>query len=164
MNKHIASWILLANTLLFTLFLSGCSNNPYLTIDNSYNIKTTTVTGETQTVPIMLPWNFNFDVMQNLLLECSFVLSDLKTPDPNEPVLSSEDTIMLESIFPTSQQITFTIDKQQKTMNITSIQIEVSDPHIGRVILNKTTVLQGINDPNLQPAYQNFINLLDTKN
>lgn len=162
LNKRIIIWgIVLMNVLFSTSFLSGCSNKPYLTGDNSYIIHTIKATGEIQKLPIVIPWNFNSAIMRNLLIESSFVLSDLRTPDPDELLKPSEDTILLESIFPESQTMTLVIDQHAVTMEINSIQIEVEGSHIGRIILNQTLIFQGINNPNLQPAFEDFAKILE---
>ncbi|MHB8124824.1 MAG: hypothetical protein ACYDEJ_04125 [Desulfitobacteriaceae bacterium] len=164
MNKRIIiRGIVLINLLFSTFFLSGCSKKPFLTGDNSYIINTIKTTGEIQKLPIIIPWNFNMAVMRNLLKESSFVLSDLRTPDPDELLEPSEDTILLESIFPESQTMTLMIDQHNVTMDINSIQIEVEGSQIGRVILNHTLIFQGINNPNLQPAFCSFIKNLEVK-
>ncbi|MFZ3101050.1 MAG: hypothetical protein WA131_03410 [Desulfitobacteriaceae bacterium] len=162
MNKRIIIWVIVLFNLLFsTLFLSGCSNKPYLTGDNSYIIHTIKATGEIQKLPVVMPWNFNSAIMRNLLIESSFVLSDLHTPDSEELLKPSQDTILLESIFSKNRTMTLVIDQRAVTMDINSIQIEVEGSHIGRVILNQTLIFQGINNPNLQPAFQNFVKTLE---
>ncbi len=161
LNKRIIIWgIVLINLLFSTLFLSGCSNKPYLTGDNSYIIHTIKSTGEIQDLNVVLPWNFNMAIMRNLLIESSFVLSDLRTLDPNQPEKPSEDTVLLESIFPESQTLTLLINQHAVNMDIYSIQIEVEGSHIGRIILNQTFIFQGINNPDLQPAFRNFVKIL----
>ena len=165
LNKRIFIWgILLINLVFSTFFLSGCSNKPYLTGNNSYIIHTIKATGEVQNLSIVLPWNFNMAIMHNLLLESSFVLSDLRTLDADsiEPVKPTEDTILLESIFPESQKVTLVIDQNPVVLDINSVQIEVEGANIGRVILNQTFRFQGINDPNLQPAFRDFMKTLET--
>ena len=161
MNKRIIIRVIVVTNLLFgTLFLLGCSNKPYLTGDNSYSIHTIKATGEVETLPIVIPWNFNTAIMRNLLMESSFVLSDLRTSDPDELLKTSEDTIFLESIFPESRSMTLGIDQHDVTMDINSIQIEVKGPHVGRIILNQNLIFQGINNPNLQPTFENFAKIL----
>lgn len=154
--------IVLMNLLFSTFFLSGCSNKPYLTGDNNYVIHTIKATGEIQKLPIVIPWNFNMAILHNLLIESSFVISDLQTLDSDELLKPFEDTIFLESIFPKNQTMTLMINQHPVTMDINSIQIEVEGSHIGRVILNQSLILQGITNPNLQPAFQNFVEILET--
>ncbi len=162
LNKRIIIWgIVLSNLLFSIMFLSGCSTKPYLTGDNSYIIHTIKTTGEIEKLPIVIPWNFNIAIMRNLLMESSFVLSDLRTPEADELIEPSQDTILLESIFPESRAMTLVIDQQVVVMNINSIQIEVGGSHIGRIILNQTLIFKGINNPNLQPAFEDFVKILE---
>ena len=157
MNRRIIfRGFIFFNLLLYIALLSGCSNKPYLTGENSYRINKIKVSGQIQNLPINLPWNFNTAVMRNLLMESSFVLSDLHTLNSAEIRKPSVETIFLESIFPESQTMTLVIDDQALELKINSIQIEVKGPHVGRIILNQTLVYQGINNPDLEPAYDNF--------
>jgi hypothetical protein len=160
--------IIFRNFILFSLLaclllLSGCSNKPYLTGDNSYRIKTIKISGEIQSLSINLPWNFNMAIMSNLLMESSFVLSDLHPLNSAEIHRPSVETVFLESIFPRKQTMTLFIDNQTLEMDIDSIQIEVKGPNVGRIILNQTLVYQGIDNPGLEPAFDNFIQELKEK-
>lgn len=162
--------------LLLLLFVSGCTGRPYLTKENSYSIYINTPEGETQKIPIQLSWNTNVAVMQKLLLEASFVLSDLQTQ--SAPVKESQDelskasqdetaakenTIILEANFPKPKSFDLTIDNQSIVMEVSSLQIEVDGPHPGRVILNQEILLQGIPNPNLKPAYNEFMAMIQHK-
>jgi hypothetical protein len=167
LNKEKIIRIVLFAYLLFWIFIiSGCSNRPYLTGDNKYSINTVKITGEIQKQPLEIPWNFNMAVMRNLLMESSFVLSDLHTPptpDSDDFFKPSGETVYLESIFPESQKLALIIDKQSEDLDINSIQIEVSGSNIGKVILNQTLIFQGINNPDLEPAFTDFIKELKKK-
>jgi len=164
LNNKIIWKIFFLNLLFCVLVISGCSNKPYLTGDNDYCINTVKTTGEIQKQPLKIPWNFNMAVMRNLLDESSFVLSDLHTPDPDDPPKPSNDlpepsgeTIFLESIFPESQTMTLTIDHDPVVLDINSIQIEVKGANIGKIILNQTLIFQGIDNPDLEQAFNDFV-------
>jgi hypothetical protein len=79
------------------LLISGCAGRPLLTKDNSYSIITVAPDGEAQSIPIKLSWNSNFAVMQKLLLEASFVLSDLHTKPASVPTDLVEDSESMNS-------------------------------------------------------------------
>jgi len=79
-KRKISTIGLVLAVSLSGLFLSGCSEKPLLTQDASYVILSVSPSGMTQSELIKLPWNTNMAVMQKLLLESSFVLSDLHTP------------------------------------------------------------------------------------
>ena len=159
--------------ILSTLFLSGCSEKekPFLSQDGSYVILSISPSGMTQSEFIKLPWNANTAVMQKLLLECSFVLSDLRTPSsiPTPSALTfsidiPRKTTILQANFPESKRMTFLIDQQVLTIDVQSLQIEVEGANVGQVTINQTTTLQGINNPNLQPAYEALRNMLNENN
>lgn len=162
-NRKIIRLILLINLLFCIFILSGCSNRPFLTGDNDYSINTVKITGEVKKQPLQIPWNFNMAVMRNLLMESSFVLSDLHTPDSDDLLKPSGDTVYLESIFPESQTMTLIIDQQPVVFAVNSIQIEVRGSNIGKIILNQTLVFLGIDNPDLEPAFTDFIKELNTK-
>lgn len=162
-NRKIIRLILLINLLFCIFILSGCSNRPFLTGDNDYSINTVKITGEIKKQPLQIPWNFNMAVMRNLLIESSFVLSDLHTPDSDDLLKPSGDTVYLESIFPESQTMTLIIDQQPVVFDVNSIQIEVRGTNIGKIILNQTLVFLGIDNPDLEPAFTDFIKELNTK-
>lgn len=202
--------------LVFLLFVSGCTGRPFLTKENSYSIHIIAPEGEIQEIPIQLSWNTNAAVLQKLLLEASFVLSDLKTqlklenetldndlaqqeiekstlqtlpkrdnkvlksdyetPEATntntlEPVikrLDSEDddtpnTTLLEAKFPKIKQFNLIIDNESLVIDVSSIQIEVEGKYPGRVTINKTIILQGIPNPNLKPAYDEFMTMFESK-
>jgi hypothetical protein len=162
-NRKIIRLILLINLLFCLSVLPGCSNRPFLTGENDYSINTVKITGEIKKQPLQIPWNLNIAVMRNLLMESSFVLSDLHTPDSEDLQKPSSDTVYLESIFPESQTMTFIIDQQPVVLDVNSIQIEVRGSNIGKIILNQTLIFQGINNPDLEPAYTDFIKELNIK-
>lgn len=152
--------LIVLNLILALFFLTGCTTKPYLTQQNTYNIITVTSSGSPLVTPVKLPWNANMAVMQKLLLESSFVLSDLHTPTPAEIPQENEPATMLQAIFPESKQMTLTVDHETLIIDVQSIEIEVEGQHIGRVMINKTWALQGIEDPNLEPAFQDFHQML----
>ncbi|WP_075363236.1 hypothetical protein [Desulfosporosinus metallidurans] len=151
--------------LLSSLFLSGCSEKPFLTQDGSYVILSVSPSGMTQSELIKLPWNTNIAIMQKLLTESSFVLSDLHTPSELES--SNKDQLnstSLQANFPEPKRMTFIVDRHNLTLDVQSLQIEVEGPNVGLVTVNQTIVLQGIKNPNLQPAFEALTNMLhDTK-
>ncbi|OLN33716.1 hypothetical protein DSOL_0426 [Desulfosporosinus metallidurans] len=60
--------------------------------------------------------------------------------------------------------MTFIVDRHNLTLDVQSLQIEVEGPNVGLVTVNQTIVLQGIKNPNLQPAFEALTNMLhDTK-
>ncbi len=156
----------LSLTILFTsLFLGGCSPKPFLTQDGTYVILTVSPSGMTQSELIELPWNTNMAVLQNFLLESSFVLSDLHTPSSVEPSNTAplKTTKRIQANFPRAKRMKFIVDQQVLTLDVQSIQIEVEGANVGQVILNQTIVLQGIDNPNLQPAFQELADVLHNK-
>lgn len=176
-KRTISTYAFSLVILLISLFLNGCSPKPFLTQDCSYVIVSVSPTGETQSKLIELPWNTNMAIMQKLLLESSFVLSDLHTPSALEAVpkvpletppvqtpstqISFTQTTILQANFPESKRMTFVVDQSNLILDVQSIQIEVTGANVGQVTLNQTLVLQGINNPNLQPALEELINMLD---
>ena len=60
--------------------------------------------------------------------------------------------------------MTFVVDEQVLTLDVQSVQIEVEGASVGQVIINRTIILQGINDPNLQPAFEALTAMLHDKN
>ena len=100
-------------------------------------------------------------VMQKLLLESSFVLSDLHTPSELES--SNKDplgTTSLQANYPEPKRMTFVVDDHVLTLDVQSLQIEVEGANVGQVIINQTIILQGINNPNLQPAFEALTDML----
>lgn len=85
--RRLSTW---AGILGLLLLISGCAGRPFLSQDNSYSIIKVSPVGEIQKTPIQLTWNSNAAVMQKLLLEASFVLSDLHTLKSRE--IESIDT------------------------------------------------------------------------
>ena len=162
MLKRKISMFGLSLAILFTsLFLSGCSPKPFLTQECTYVILSISPSGMTQSEIIKLPWNTNTAVLQKFLLESSFVLSDLHTPSSFET--SKEEPLkakMIQANFPQPKRMKFVVDQNVITLDIQSIQIEVEGAHVGQVILNQTMVLQGIDNPNLQPAFKALTDVL----
>lgn len=152
--------------LLSSLFLTGCSPKPFLTQDGSYVILSTSPSGMTQSELISLPWNTNMAIMQKFLLECSFVLSNLHSPSDQEGSVNSQSkSTSILATFPQPKRMKFIVDERVITLDVQSLQIEVEGPKVGQVTINQTTVLQGINNPNLQPAFKDLTDMLhNTKN
>ena len=108
----------------------------------------------TQSELIKLPWNANTAIMQKLLLESSFVLSDLHTPSALNPSIDvPQKTTILQTNFTEPKRMSFLVDKQVLTLDVQSIQIEVEGANVGQVTFNQIIKLQGIDNPNLQPAF-----------
>jgi hypothetical protein len=149
-------------TVLFSsLFLSGCSQEPYLTTNGSYEILSVSSSGTTEVEPIELPWDTNMAIMKKFLMETSFVLSDLHTP--SEAELSNQNTGATTSLlanFSEAKRMTFWVDNHNLTLDVQTLQIVVDGGNIGQVTINKTIVLQGINDPNLQTDFEALNNML----
>lgn len=151
--------------ILSSLFLSGCSEKPFLTQTGSYVIISISPTGMTQSEVIELPWNTNKAVMQKLLLESSFVLSDLHTPKALDSSINVPlKTTILQANFTEPKRMSFLVDKQILTLDVQSLQIEVEGANVGQVTLNQTITLQGINNPNLQPSFQALRDMLHENN
>lgn len=157
-RRLIVRWLI--PLILVTFFLSGCASSPFLATDNSYSIVTVASDKTTTTSPIQLPWNANTAILRKLLFEASFTISDLHTIVAVNKDQNSDPSVYLVSAFPQSKQLALTIDDSSVTMDVQSIQVEVQGPDPGRVILNQSWVLQGIPDPNLTPAYLDFLDML----
>lgn len=165
LRRTFSTLALCLTVLCSSLFLGGCSEKPYLTQDGSYVILTISPSGMTQSELIQLPWNTNMAVMQKLLLESSFVLSDLHTPSPQELAkLDPTTTVNLQANFPQPKRMSFVVDKHVLTLDVQSLQIEVEGANVGQVTINRTMVLQGINNPNLQPAFEALNDMLHNSN
>lgn len=150
--------------LLLVLFLvPGCATKPFLTPNNIYNIIIISA-GIRDVQQVTLPWNANKAVMQNLLLESSFALSDLHTPKEIDIPADDETAVFLQAIFPQSKHITFSVDNHPVELDVRSVEIEVEGAHIGRVIINDGPPLQGIPNPNLPPAFEAFRQMLEQPN
>ena len=156
--------------LLSSLFLSGCAEKPILTQDGSYVILSISPSGRTQSEHIKLPWNTNTAIMQKLLLESSFVISDLHTPSglQTPSALTSAisvplKTTILQANFLTPKRMSFLVDQKVLTLDVQSLQIEVEGSEVGLVTINQTIILQGINNPNLLPAFEGLRNMLHEK-
>lgn len=148
--------------LLLLLLLPGCANKSGLTQDDNYSITVISPQGVARNIPVQLRWNANMVVVQKLLMEATFVISDLKTAEkPPDPAALANSTVLLKVQFPQSRVFTLTIDKQVQELTLDSIEIEVEGPQPGRVILNGSRTLQGITDPNLKPAFDEFMNMLN---
>jgi len=165
LKRKISTLVIGLAVLLSSLFLSGCSQKPFLTQDGSYVILSISPSGVTQSELIKLPWNANMAVMQQLLLESSFVLSDLHTPiipssSINDPLKSTVvetgilKTTILKTSFPQPKRMSFLVDQKVLAFDVQSVQIEVEGANVGQVTINQTIKLQGINNPNLQPSFE----------
>jgi len=164
-KRKISTIGLVLAVSLSGLFLSGCSEKPLLTQDASYVILSVSPSGMTQSELIKLPWNTNMAVMQKLLLESSFVLSDLHTPSTsNSSINVPLEKSMLQANYAEPKRMSFLVDEQVLTLDVQSLQIEVKGAHVGQVILNQTITLQGINNPNLQPAFEDLKAMLHANN
>ncbi len=161
LKRTISAFVLSLAVLSTSLFLSGCSAKPYLTQDDTYVILSVSPLGETQSEVIELPWNTNMAIMQKLLLESSFVLSDLHTPSTLESSKQPPTTTTsLQANFAKPKRMTFVVDQHDLTLDVQSLQIEVKGANIGQVTLNQTLILQGIDNPNLQPAFEALTEML----
>lgn len=160
-KRKISTFGLGLAVFLSSLFLGGCSGKPFLTQDASYVILSVSPSGMTQSEPIKLPWNTNMALMQKLLLESSFVLSDLHTPSTlNSSINVPLQTTMLQANYAEPKRMSFLVDKQVLTIDVQSLYIEVEGANVGQVILNQTITLQGIDNPNLQPAFEDLRDML----
>lgn len=149
---------------LSILFLSGCAEKPFLKQDGSYVILSISPSGMTQSELIKLPWNTNMAIMQKLLLESSFVLSDLRTPSAlNSSINVPLKTTIFQTNFAEPKRMSFLVDQHVLTLDVQSLQIEVEGSNIGQVTLNRTITLQGIKNPNLQPAFEALRDMLHNK-
>ncbi|KLU61195.1 hypothetical protein CEB3_c24150 [Peptococcaceae bacterium CEB3] len=152
---------LLVPLVIAAFILSGCANLPFLSADGTYSILKVAADGTSQASPIKLPWNANTAVLHKLLLEASFTISDLHSDATSSD--SNSASVYLMSVFPHSKSMTLNIDGITMAVDVRSIQVEVQGPDVGRVILNKSWALQGISDPNLTPAYLDFLKMLKTQ-
>lgn len=151
--------------ILSSLFLSGCSEKPFLTQTGSYVVISISPSGMTQSELIKLPWNTNKAIMQNLLQECSFVLSDLRTPSLENPTVNiAVKTTLLQTNFTKPKRMSFLVDQQVLTLDVQSIQIELEGANVGQVTLNQTIIKQGIKSPNLQPAFEEVRKMMQAHN
>lgn len=173
MKKTIRVILTFLLPLLFlSLLLSGCANKPFLTSDNSYAIVTDDLKGNSRELSLNLSWNANPAVFRQLLVEASFVLTDLRS-HPTDPAQAGQQSLSadvsttldhrtyLQATFPDSKQLTFLVDGLNVTVSVQSIEIEVEGPDPGQVILNHTWVLRGIANPNLYPAYEKLVEMLN---
>lgn len=104
-------------------------------------------------------------VMQKLLLESSFVLSELHTPNSKNPtIIGPIKTTILQANYPKPKRMSFLVDEQVLTLDVQSLQIEVEGSNVGQVTLNQTIILQGIYNPNLQPAFEDLEQMLHEQN
>lgn len=147
--------------LFSSLFLYGCSPKPFLTQDGSYVILSISPSGMTQSELIDLPWNTNLAIMQKFLLECSFVLSNLHTPSDEELTADTQSkSTSIQATFAKPKRMKFVVDDHPVTFDVESIQIVVEGARVGQVTINQITVLQGIDNPNLQPAFKELVDML----
>lgn len=153
--------ILILGSILVLTVVPGCAAKPYLTPNNVYNIITVSPDGTQDILHVSLPWNTNMAVMQKLLLESSFALSDLHTFPAGKIPAEPESATLLQAIFPQSKHITFTIDQKPIEIDVYSIQIQVEGSHVGWVVINDGAPLQGISNPDLPPAFAAFRQMLN---
>jgi hypothetical protein len=120
----------------------------------------------TQSELIKLPWNTNMAIMQQFLLESSFVLSELHTTPTDSTALNyiPLKTTILKANYAKPKQMSFLVDKKVLTIDVQTLQIEVEGSNVGQVTLNQTLTLYGINNPNLQPAFESLKEILDDNN
>ena len=170
-KRKISTVGLILAVFLCSLFLSGCSEKPLLTQDGSYVIVSLSPSGMTTGSELIeLPWNTNMAIMRKLLLESSFVLSDLHTPialssSINGPLKKAIlQTTILKTNFAEPRPMSFLVDQKVLNLDVESLQIEVEGVNVGQVTLNQTIKLQGINNPNLQPAYAALRDMLHDNN
>ena len=115
----------------------------------------------TQSELIDLPWNTNLAIMQKFLLECSFVLSNLHTPGVEELTSDTQTkSTSIQATFTKPKRMKFVVDDHPVTFDVESIQIVVEGARVGQVTINQITVLQGIDNPNLQPAFKELVDML----
>jgi len=158
---------------LSSLFLSGCSEKPFLAEDGVYVILYSSPSGMVRSELVELPWNTNMAIMQKLLLESSFVLSDLHTTSdihassdihtssPLKPSINiPHRKTILKTTFAEPKRMSFFVDKQPLTLDVQSLQIEIVGTDVGQVTINQTITLQGIYNSNLLPAFEDFENML----
>ena len=144
-----------------SLFLYRCSPKPFLTQDGSYVILSISPSGMTQSELIDLPWNTNLAIMQKFLLECSFVLSNLHTPSDEELTADTQSkSTSIQATFAKPKRMKFVVDDHPVSFDVESIQIVVEGARVGQVTINQITVLQGIDNPNLQPAFKELVDML----
>ncbi len=142
--RRLSSWM---GILILLIFLSGCAERPFLTKDNSYSILKVSPAGETQKYPIQLSWNSNVAVMQKLLLEASFVLSDLHT-QLNTDKVSQKDELN-KAIQPTNETLNQEVkDAPPKPELSKVIEGEISEVSSEKMATPKTdTILLEVNFP-----------------
>lgn len=171
--------------LLLLLLVPGCKSKSGLTQHDNYTITIISPQGDPQSFPVQLSWNSNMVVVQKFLMEATFTLSDLNTPEspslestpPSNPseiapeLLTSDEldkneqpqksTVLIKALFPESRIFNLTINDNSEELILDSIEIEIEGSQPGRVILNDHLILQGINDPNLKPAFDELLKMLN---
>jgi hypothetical protein len=157
-------------SLILLLFAAGCSK-PFFSSVDTYSLVTikheVSGTEETlRTAPVSPAWNTNNAVSQRLLLEASFVMSDLKRIPADTAIDTIVDAdiaeiIRLEALFPEAKKINVTIDQVKQTLWIETIQIEIIGEHPSRIVLNNSEIYQGRENPHLYPAYLDLVNSLN---
>lgn len=130
--RRLSAW---AGILVLLIFVGGCAERPFLTKDNSYSILKVSPDGETQKYPIQLSWNSNVAVMQKLLLEASFVLSDLHTPTIETLNQESEEV-------PLKQEITKSKGTEAEVSEGTKAEVSEVSPETMVVPKNDTILLE----------------------
>lgn len=92
--------------ILLLFLLSGCAERPFLTKGGIYSIISISSEGKVEREPIKLTWNANLAVMQQLLLEASFVLGDLRSLSeliPSEVVSITNHDLSQNDLIQTTQ-------------------------------------------------------------
>lgn len=109
-------------------------------------------------------------ILQELLMESSFVISDLHTPSNLQTPSNLKSSInvplkttILRTKFVKPKRMSFLVDQKVLTLDVQSLQIEVEGAKVGQVTLNQTIILQGINNPNLLPAFEALKEMLHDK-
>ncbi|NMA68229.1 MAG: hypothetical protein GX958_02275 [Desulfitobacterium sp.] len=180
--------------LLIFLFSSGCAERPFLSKESHYQVVVITNEEEINTWPIEFTWNSNSAVLQQLFLEASLVLGDLQTIHPNEAQISLQPnettnrlqsietpnspqsemlteeelnnypTILLEAFFTETKSFELVIDGKKEAIELSSVQIEIQGKHPGLVILNHESKYQGIINPSLESAFENYLAMVEKEN
>lgn len=79
-----------------------------------------------------------------------------------EPI--KNPTILLEAFFTEAKTFELVIDGRKETVELTSVQIEIQGEHPGLVIINHEFKYQGIINPSLESAFENYLAMLEKEN